>query len=361
MRIRACVTGGTCLLLGVLVACSGNRPAPSVQPTAPNPPEIAVLLPDTRSSARWEDADKVFMEKAFQAAGLTEGDYAFHNAAGDPAIQRSQADSSIRQGVKVLVLASLDDASGAAIIEQAHAADVTVVDYDSLTAGGGADYYVTGDVVAAGRLQGEGLVSDLKKLKKPRVAILDGDASDPFAVGLAKGYNAVLGPLFESRKYVKVDQQSIPGGNPDTAQTVFDQMLAAAGNRIDGVLAPNDAMADAVLASLRLRQLPVVPVTGLGGGVAALQRILAEQQSFTVYFSYNALAKEAADLAVQLARGEQPEGLTMTATTSGGDLPTLLVEPVLVRKKTIETTVIADGLVTWDDLCTEQYIEFCPE
>ena len=48
---------------------------------------------------------------------------------------------------------------------------------------------------------------------------------------------------------------------------------AAAGNRIDGVLAPNDAIADVVLASLRLRQLPMVPVTGLGGGTAALQRI----------------------------------------------------------------------------------------
>src|SRR5690625_303446 len=53
--------------------------------------KIAVLLPDSKSSARWETADRVFFEEAFQDAGLTEDDYIISNAEGDPSVQATQA------------------------------------------------------------------------------------------------------------------------------------------------------------------------------------------------------------------------------------------------------------------------------
>src|SRR5690242_4683380 len=54
--------------------------------------KIAVLLPDSKSSDRWETADRRFFEQAFQAAGLSKDDYLISNAEGDPAAQRSQAE-----------------------------------------------------------------------------------------------------------------------------------------------------------------------------------------------------------------------------------------------------------------------------
>src|SRR6185436_16703727 len=125
--------------------------------------KIAVLLPDTKSSDRWEKADRRFFEEAFKAAGLSDDDYLISNAQGDPATQRSQAEQAITEGAKVILLTNLDSGSGAAIIDASKEAGATMIDYDRLTLKGDADYYVSGDATEAGRLQGQGLIDDLDK------------------------------------------------------------------------------------------------------------------------------------------------------------------------------------------------------
>jgi D-xylose transport system substrate-binding protein len=171
-----------------------------------------VLLPDTKSSDRWEKADRRFFGEAFKAAGLSSSDFTIKNAQGDPANQRTQAEQAITEGAKVMLLTNLDSGSGAAIIADAKSKGVTMIDYDRLTLKANADYYVSGDATEAGRLQGKGLVADLEKAgkKKPAVAILDGAPTDSFATDLKNGYNEVLAPKFESGEFTKVGQQAVP-------------------------------------------------------------------------------------------------------------------------------------------------------
>jgi D-xylose transport system substrate-binding protein len=123
--------------------------------------KIAVLLPDSKSSDRWETADRRFFEQGFKAAGLSKDDYIINNAEGDPATQRNQAEQAITSGAKVMLLVNLDPGSGAAIIDDAKSQGVKMIDYDRLTVGGDADYYVSGDATEAGRLQAKGLIEDL--------------------------------------------------------------------------------------------------------------------------------------------------------------------------------------------------------
>ena len=70
--------------------------------------KIAVLLPDTKSSDRWEKADRRFLGEAFKAAGLSDDDFIISNAQGDPATQRSQAEQAVTEGAKVILLTNLD-------------------------------------------------------------------------------------------------------------------------------------------------------------------------------------------------------------------------------------------------------------
>ena len=91
---------------------------------------IAVLLPDSASSARWEADDRRFFEEAFDAAGV---EYTIVNAEGDARMQQTQAEQAITNGAKVILLVNLDSGSGAAIIAQAREAGVKVIDYDRLT------------------------------------------------------------------------------------------------------------------------------------------------------------------------------------------------------------------------------------
>src|SRR6185437_5656844 len=70
--------------------------------------KIAVLLPDTQSSARWAGVDAPGFDAAFKAAGLTSDDYMIVNAQGSPQTQQTQAEQAITQGASVIVIANLD-------------------------------------------------------------------------------------------------------------------------------------------------------------------------------------------------------------------------------------------------------------
>src|SRR5262249_42114844 len=153
--------------------------------------KVAVLLPDTQSSKRWETQDRPDIDKALTQAGLS---HTIVNAQGDAATQRTQADQALTNGAKVIMLVDLDPGSGAAIIQAAHQKGAKVIDYDRLTLGGGADYYVSFDNTAVGKLQGAGLAKCISagNVSKPVVAELNGSPTDNNATLFANGYNSVL-------------------------------------------------------------------------------------------------------------------------------------------------------------------------
>ncbi|MDI1289936.1 MAG: substrate-binding domain-containing protein, partial [bacterium] len=139
--------------------------------------KACVILPDAASSARWETADRPFLEQAFTAAGV---EYDIQNANGDKAKFATIADGMLASGCGVLAIVNLDSPSAAAVIAKATAAGVPVIDYDRLTLGGGANYYVSFDNVAVGTTIGEGLVkclNDAGTTEGP-VALLNGSPTD---------------------------------------------------------------------------------------------------------------------------------------------------------------------------------------
>ena len=91
------------------------------------------LMPDTKTSVRWEQFDKPYLEKAFKAAGVSAR---VVNAQGDPQKQKSQADQCIADGAKVLIIAPIDSGSAAAIEQAALAKGVKSIDYDRQVEGG---------------------------------------------------------------------------------------------------------------------------------------------------------------------------------------------------------------------------------
>ncbi len=323
---------------------------------------IAVLLPDSASSARWEADDRRFFEEAFVAAGV---EYTIVNAEGDARVQLTQAEQAITNGAKVILMVNLDSASGAAIIELARANDVAIIDYDRLTIEGpGADFYVSFDNESVGRLQGEGLVAAVEAaaLEAPvNVAVLNGSPTDNNATLFKNGYDGVINPLFDAGTWVEVADQSVPDWDNQQALVIFEQMLTAAGGDIDAAIAANDGLAGAVIAALQNQGLPFIPVTGQDATVGGIQNILAGRQSMTVYKAIKAEAYAAADLAVRLLKGEDTADLVSGSVNNGtNDIPSVLLVPVAVTKDNIAETVIADGFRTWEEICVGEFEEFCP-
>ena len=323
---------------------------------------IAVLLPDSASSARWEADDRRFLAAAFEAAGV---DYSIVNAEGDAATQITQAEQAITNGAKVILMVNLDSGSGATIIELARAAGVKVIDYDRLTIEGpGADYYVSFDNESVGRLQGEGLVAAVEAAGLPtpvRVAVLNGSPTDNNATLFANGYNGVINAKFESGEWVKVDDQSVPDWDNQQALVIFEQILTAAGGDVDAAIAANDGLAGSIIAALENQGLAYIPVTGQDATVGGIQNILAGKQSMTVYKAIKAEAEAAAALAIALLKGEDTSALVSGAINNGtNDIPSVLLVPVSVTKDNIAETVIADGFRTWEEICVGDFAQYCP-
>lgn len=324
--------------------------------------DVAVLLPDSASSARWEQDDRRFLSQAFEEAGVS---YSITNAEGDATRQVTLAEQAITNGADVILMVNLDSGSGATIIDLARESGVDIIDYDRLTIEGpGADYYVSFDNTAVGRLQGEGLVAAVEEagIENPSVAVLNGSPTDNNATLFKNGYDSVINPLFEEGEWTEVADQSVPDWDNQEALVIFEQMLTANGgcDGIDAALAANDGLAGAVISALENEGCDYIPVTGQDATNAGIQNILQGKQSMTVYKAIRAEAQAAAELAVMLVNDEDPSDLVTGEVDNGENMiPSVLLTPVSVTDDNIAETVIADDFRSVEEICTEELMDEC--
>jgi len=354
------LTAASAALLLSVTACGSSKSSSSSSSSAKagKKEKIGVILPDSKSSARWETADRKYLADAFKAAGVQ---YDIQNAQGDKQAFQTIADQMITSGVNVLMIVNLDSGTGKAVIDKAKAQGVATIDYDRLTLGGGAQYYVSFDNTAVGKLQGQGLVKCLTDMKatKPIVAQLNGSPTDNNATLFKQGYDSILDPKFQSGDYVKGPDQSVPDWDNTQAGTIFEQMLTSQ-PKIAGVLAANDGLGNAAISVLRKQKLNgKVPVTGQDATVQGLQNILVGDQCMTVYKAIKKEADAASKLAIDLAQGKKdtpPQNVKDPQT--GKDVPSVLLQPVAIFKDNVKD-VVTDGFVTKADLCTGIYAAKC--
>jgi D-xylose transport system substrate-binding protein len=313
-----------------------------------------VILPDTQSSVRWEAADRPALEAAFEEAGV---DYDIQNAEGDADKMAQIADSMISGGVTVLAIVNLDSDSGAAIEEKAGTQGVKTIDYDRLTLGGSADYYVSFDNTKVGELQGQGLADCLGD-KPANIVYLNGSPTDNNATLFSDGAHSVLD---EMTQYKNVGEQAVPDWDNDQAVTIFEQLYTQADGKVDGVLAANDGLAGSAISILEKNGVAgKVPVTGQDATVEGLQNILAGTQCMTVYKSAKLEAGALADAAIALVNGEEAETNGTVEDAEGGrDVPSILLDPQSIMTPEDVQSVIDDGGVAVEDVCTGQFTKLC--
>jgi D-xylose transport system substrate-binding protein len=322
-------------------------------------PKIGVILPDSKTSARWETADRKYLKEAFEKAGVK---YDIQNAQGDPAQFQTIADAMITNGATALMIVNLDAGSGKAVLKKATDAGIPTIDYDRPTLGGSAKYYVSFDNVKVGKLQGEGLDACLQAAKAPKgaeIVYLNGSPDDNNATLFKQGYASVLDPKIKDGTYKLVADQAVPKWDNQTGGTIFEQMLTK-NPKIAGAAIANDGLAGAAIAILKKNGLNgKVPVTGQDATVEGLQAILAGDQCMTVYKAVKKEADAAASLAIDLANGREGKTTgTLHDPEGKRDIPSILLEPLAVTKANVKA-VVDDGYVTREQLCAGAYAAMC--
>jgi D-xylose transport system substrate-binding protein len=313
--------------------------------------KIGVILPDTVSSPRWESQDRPALEAAFKKAGVK---YDIQNAGGDAQKMQTIAQQMMTGGVTVLAIVNLDNASGAAIEQQAKQQGVSTIDYDRLTLGGSADYYVSYDNTKVGQLQGQGLQKCLGE-KPANIAYLNGSPDDNNATLFSQGAHSVLD---KDTNYKKVAEQAVPKWDPQQAATIFEQMYTQANGNIQGVYAANDTLGNAAIQTFK-RNNQKVPVTGQDASTQGLQNILSGDQCMTVWKPADGEAQALADTAVAVAKGQKPTTTGTAQDTEGNrQVPSDLLDPISITKDNLADS-ISKGAGKASDICTGTFAQLC--
>lgn len=354
LSMSACSAPSTPASSGSAPASSSSAPAQAIK--------IAFLMPCSTCADRFESKDKPFFIEAVKALDPSIEVIA-NNAQGDAAVQLQQAEAALTNGAKVLVTSPFTAESGAAMVAKAKAAGAAVVAYDGQIEGAVPDAYISFQNEKVGELQGQYLLDNLPKGAK--VAMINGDITSAPGLAFKKGAHKVLDPAFASGDLKLAYESDTPGFDPAAGQRSVEQALTKLKDDVQAVLTPNDGLGNAAIVALTARGLNgKVLVTGQDATDAGLTSIVAGDQAMTVYKPIKAEAEAAAKIAVALAKGDQAT-VTSLATqkvnNGTGDIPAMLLDPVVVTAKNIADTVIADGFTTWKTICVGAAAEKCPK
>jgi D-xylose transport system substrate-binding protein len=325
--------------IAVMMACAGG----DAMADAKNP-KIGFSIDDLRLERWARDRDY------FVAAAEQQGAKVFVQSA-DASEQRqiAQIENLIARGVDVLVIVPFNATVLNNAVREAKKAKIKVVSYDRLILNADIDAYISFDNKMVGEMQAQGVVA---VKPKGNFYLLGGAPTDNNAKMLREGQLKVLQPLVDKGDIKIVGKQWVKDWSPSEAMSIIENALTANGNKIDAVVASNDATAGGAIQALAAQKLDgKVAVSGQDSDLAAVKRVLAGSQTMTVYKPLKLIASEAARLSIQLVRGEKP---VYNSQYQNGfkQVDTLLLKPTALTKANIDL-VVTDGFYTKAQLGTK--------
>lgn len=308
-------------------------------------PKIGFSM-DTLKEERWQRDRDMFVVKAKELGA----EVIVQAANGDDALQVSQAENMLEQGVDVLVVVPHNAEATARIVEEAHKKNIPVIAYDRLIKNSDVDLYISFDNEKVGELQAKAI---LARVARGNFAYIGGAPTDNNAILFRQGAMKVLQPLIDKGDIKLVYDQYTPEWKPENARTNMEYALNAHQNDIQAVVAANDGTAGGVIQALAAQQLAgKVPISGQDAELAAMRRIVAGTQTMTVYKPIKLEAETAAQIAIDMATGKQPQP---NGKVNNGkiDVPSLLLTPVAVTYDNILSTVVKDGFHKLEEICKD--------
>jgi len=300
-------------------------------------PKIGFSIDDLRLE-RWT-RDRDYFTQAAEKLGAK---VFVQSADASEQRQIAQIENLISRGVDVLVIVPYNATVLNNAVREAKKAKIKVVSYDRLILNADVDAYISFDNKAVGELQAQSIVA-LKP--KGNFYLLGGAPTDNNAKMLREGQMKVLQPLIDKGDIKVVGSQWVKDWSASAAMSIVENALTANANKIDAVIASNDATAGGAIQALASQKLAgKVPVSGQDADLAGVRRVIAGTQSMTVYKPLKQIASNAALLSVQLVRNEKP---AFNAQLNNGfkQVNTVLLKPILLNKQNVDL-LVKDGFYT---------------
>jgi D-xylose transport system substrate-binding protein len=302
------------------------------------------FLIDSFETARWQKDKKYFEDKIKELGG----EVITKSAQGDADLQYKQALELIDMGIDVLVIVATNTNSAAAIVRKAKSNNVKVIAYARMISNADLDYYISFNVEKIGELQAKYVI---ERKPKGNFVLINGDKSDINAIKEYNGVKRIIEPLIQNKNVDIVFSCFIDSWNPEDAAYYAKKVLELSDKPIDAFIVANDGMASPIAEVLRNNQLlDKTMITGLDADINACSRILKGEQSMTVFMSIKNIATTSAELAMKIAKNQTIEYKLLQVSNGRGNVPSIILDPIIVDKNNIETTVVAEAYHTMDEI-----------
>ena len=329
---------------------------------------IGVAMP-TKSSERWiADGDAV--KKALEDQGYKVD---LQYAEDDIPTQVSQIENMITKGAEALIIASIDGTTLTNILADAADAEIPVIANDRLLMDTeNVDYYATFDNELVGNQQAWSLLNGLGLVELDGTPI-EGAPTGPFNIELFAGslddnnafffFNGamdVLQPFIDSGTLVvKSNQTSIEQAatlrwDGETAQSRMEDLLTANysdGSTVNAVLSPYDGISRGIIGALTDAGYTLgdewPTISGQDAEIDSVKAINNGEQYATIFKDTRELAKQAAAMSIAALNGDEVEtNDDSTYNNNVKDVPSYLLEPVIVVKDNIQSALVDTGYWT---------------
>jgi len=353
-------------MVASLAACSGSGDSGSGEGGGAL---IGVAMP-TKSSERWI-ADGAAVKKALEDQGYKVD---LQYAEDDIPTQVSQIENMITKGAEALIIASIDGTTLTNILADAKDAEIPVIAYDRLLMDTeDVDYYATFDNELVGNQQAWSLLNGLGLTELDGTPI-EGAPAGPFNIELFAGslddnnafffFNGamdILQPLIDDGTLVvksgqtTIEQAATLRWDGETAQSRMEDLLTANysdGSAVNAVLSPYDGISRGIIGALTDAGYTVgdawPTISGQDAEIDSVKAINKGEQYATIFKDTRELAKKAAGMAIAALNDDTVEtNDDSTYNNNVKDVPSYLLEPVIVVKDNIQTELVDSGY--WTD------------
>lgn len=343
---------------------AGDDAAATDSSSADGEVQVGIVLP-TKDEPRWLQDQKQFETVL--------GDAGFSNqvlfSQGSSSTEKTNVETLISKGIKVLIICPQDGAAAAAAVQEARDAGVKVISYDRLITGTDAvDYYVTFDSKAVGAAQGQYLIDNAPEGSDIPLYLFAGAATDNNAFIFFEGAWSVLQPKIAdgtfkiansteaealkdkaelSREEIgKIIGQITTDWDFNVAKSKAEANLTAVGSDMKGdvlVLAPNDGTARSIADVFASdKDVSSYVVTGQDSEKASVQYIIDGKQSMTVFKDTRTLAQDSVAMAVDILDGKEP-ATDSTYNNESIDVPAKQTAIIVVTKDNVSEALIDSG------------------
>jgi len=326
-------------LLLVAVSCRA-RVSPSPAPEKQEARRITIGFSlDSLVVERWVRDRDIFVATASSLGA----DVIFQNAANDENEQVNQVRYLIEKGVDVLVIIPQNADLLSEVVQKAKSRGIRVISYDRLIRNAGVDLYVSVNSFEVGRIMANAVI---RRVPAGNYVFINGPRSDYNVSLVQEGQRSVF--VNYPGVYHLLDYNA-ENWSYDLAYGQVTRLLEE-GQDIDAIVCGNDGLAGGAIRALAEHRLAGrIPVVGQDADIAACQYVVEGSQHATIYKPISLLARQAAQFAVSMAKGEF---IPPAATIDDGsyDVPVFWLEPVEVTRESMDEVVIKSGFHTADEI-----------